>query len=539
MNKSNMAKVGVIALVLLMAGTAAAHAQSGVFDLVLGAYKPHITVWETVIKKHATTLYWSLVLLSMVWTFGTMALKQSDTSEFIAEFLRFTLTTGFFFWLLRDGPTMGNSIVESLRQIGQEASGQAAGLSPQSLLDLGFDLLSKVLDKSSVWSPVDTALMLAIAFACLLLFALIGVEMVLLLISGWILAYAGVFFLGFGGGRWTSEMAINYYKSLLQLAAQVMTMTLLVGIGSDIVQTYATNIGNNVGFKSLAVILVVVVVFWQLVHKVPSMVSGLVSGGHLNSAHGGAAGLVASAVGGAAAAAGAASLAGGMIGTALSGMKETAAGVAGGASAVSSAFGGAMDAARAGTGAFSGGNWGEGGGAVTQAAGRAAQVAAATGANLASGVGQMAKEAIGGAVSDAKSSFKESVGGSLGAQLAENIAGPQVGGAKEGAAMQAAMAALDPNGGGGSGWEGAFASDEVRDFVSGGGSDGGGSGGGSEPWMQASGGVAGLSDAQLDSARDSYDKWMEKRGEDSGGDGFGFGEYVDYVQKKQAERTDA
>jgi type IV secretion system protein VirB6/type IV secretion system protein TrbL len=39
--------------------------------------------------------------------------------------------------------------------------------------------------------------------------------MLLLLASGWVLAYGGVFFLGFGGSRWTSDLAINYYKTVL------------------------------------------------------------------------------------------------------------------------------------------------------------------------------------------------------------------------------------------------------------------------------------------------------------------------------------
>jgi len=54
--------------------------------------------------------------------------------------------------------------------------------------------------------------------------------MLLLLISGWILAYAGVFFLGFGGSRWTSDMAISYFKTVLSVAAQLLTMVLLVGV---------------------------------------------------------------------------------------------------------------------------------------------------------------------------------------------------------------------------------------------------------------------------------------------------------------------
>ena len=50
------------------------------------------------------------------------------------------------------------------------------------------------------------------AAVILIILALISINMVILLVSGWILAYAGIFFLGFGGSRWTSEIAINYYR---------------------------------------------------------------------------------------------------------------------------------------------------------------------------------------------------------------------------------------------------------------------------------------------------------------------------------------
>jgi type IV secretion system protein VirB6/type IV secretion system protein TrbL len=71
------------------------------------------------------------------------------------------------------------------------------------------------MDQSSVWSPVDSMAGILMAVAILIVLALIGVNMLLLLASGWVLAYGGVFFLGFGGSRWTSDMAINYYKTVL------------------------------------------------------------------------------------------------------------------------------------------------------------------------------------------------------------------------------------------------------------------------------------------------------------------------------------
>jgi type IV secretion system protein TrbL len=68
----------------------------------------------------------------------------------------------------------------------------------------------------------------------LVVLTLVGVNMLLLLISGWILAYAGSFFLGFGGSRWTSDMAITYFKTVLGVGAQLFAMVLLVGIGKSL-----------------------------------------------------------------------------------------------------------------------------------------------------------------------------------------------------------------------------------------------------------------------------------------------------------------
>ena len=48
--------------------------------------------------------------------------------------------------------------------------------------------------------------------------------------------YAGLIFLGFGGCRWTSEMAINYYRTVLGIGVSLMTMELIIGIGVQFLQ---------------------------------------------------------------------------------------------------------------------------------------------------------------------------------------------------------------------------------------------------------------------------------------------------------------
>jgi type IV secretion system protein VirB6/type IV secretion system protein TrbL len=253
--------------------------NAGILDNVLARYSAAAATWASYITSRASWLFWTLTAISLVWTFGIMALSKADIGEFFAEFVRFTVFTGFFWWLLTNGPTFATAIMDSLRTIAGTASGLGPSLSPSGIVDIGFDIFSKVLEKSTVWSPIDSATGLIMSGVILIVLAMIGISMLLLLISGWILAFAGIFFLGFGGSRWTSELAINYYKTVLSVAAQLLTMVLLVGIGKSFVDQYYTAMDAGLNLKELAVMLVVSVVLLTLVTKVPPLIGNLAMGG--------------------------------------------------------------------------------------------------------------------------------------------------------------------------------------------------------------------------------------------------------------------
>src|SRR5690606_6254845 len=114
--------------------------------------------------------------------------------------------------------------------LGAQAGGLAdSKLGPSSILDLGFELYHKTVQATSElgWRQFATALVMELlAIAVLIVLALIAINLLLVMASAWILMYAGIFFLGFGGSRWTSDMAINYYKTVLGVAAQLMAMVL-------------------------------------------------------------------------------------------------------------------------------------------------------------------------------------------------------------------------------------------------------------------------------------------------------------------------
>ncbi len=425
--------------------------SSGVMNDVLDRFHTTASTWGPAIEAAASRLFWSLVVISMIWTFGQMAMRKADIGEFFAEFVRFTIFTGFFWWLLTNATTgmnIAGTMVASLQTLGAQAGGLAdSKLSPSSILDLGFELYHKTVQATSElgWRQFATALVMELlAIAVLIVLALIAINLLLVMASAWILMYAGIFFLGFGGSRWTSDMAINYYKTILGVAAQLMAMVLLVAIGKQFINHYYAQISEGVTSQELAVMLVIALILLFLVNKVPSMISGIVTGASLGAISG-AGSFGAGAVAGAAMTA--ASMATGGAAMAGKAIMGAATGTMGGASAIQAAFQKASASMSSGGdmpsmgsiggsggdgGSDGGGSGGEAGTAgsspFAQASGfgdtgssssggsfaRAAKLATGTASELAKGVGSQMKQGF-------QERVNETAGGKMAASIRENM----------------------------------------------------------------------------------------------------------------------
>lgn len=377
--------------------------NSGIMNTVLDRFQSAASGWGAVMVQYASWLFWEMALLSMVWTFGMMALRKADIQEFFAEALRFLSATGFFFWILVNAPSIAMSIIKSTQMIGAEAAGLGSQLQPYDIVDMGFDILFRAFDQSTFWAPVDATCAILFSLATLLILTLIGVQMLLLLVTSWILAYAGIFLLGFGGSRWTSDIAINYYKTVVGVGIQLMMMILLVGIGKTFLDEYYSKLSDTISLKEMAVMLVVTVILYALINKIPT----LLAGGSIQSGIGNF---------GAGAVMGAASMAGTAAATAASGAISAATSAAGGTSALQAAFESAQQSIDAGSSPSGEGRSSSGGG-FSEAMGRAGGFAKSMGSNLA----DAARDTVQEKASSIRDSVQHEVSGTTGGKIASSI----------------------------------------------------------------------------------------------------------------------
>lgn len=329
------------ALMLYSAGAAAQLSNQGMLDQVVAEFATRASSWQSAVMNAATWLFWTLGTISLAWTGGMLILRKADIGDFFAEFVRFIMFFGFFLWLLRNGPRIASAIIQSLQKIGEQASG-ISSVTPSGIVDIGFMIWKQAVSNLSLWSPIDSFVGAALSAGIMLLLAAVAVNMLLILVSAWILMYAGIFFLGFGGSRWTSDMAINYYRTVLGVAVQLMAMVLLVGIGTDLLSGfYAKMNKGTLNFEELGVMLVFCFALLMLVNKIPGLLSGIITGagiGHSGIGNFGAGAIAGAAIG----AAGMTATAASMAGSAIMGGAQN---IAGGISAIKAAF----EKAQAGT----------------------------------------------------------------------------------------------------------------------------------------------------------------------------------------------
>ncbi|MCB1985326.1 MAG: P-type conjugative transfer protein TrbL [Burkholderiales bacterium] len=289
----------VIVMILTLFFSANANAElayfdpvsnQSVLDQVVEKFHGKVKTWQSVIQGAAERLFWTLVLISMVWTFGMMLLRRADIGEFFAEFTRFIIFTGFFFWLLTNavsGHNIAGSIIDSMQQLGNNAAGLSGGTSHATIVNVGFTILERAWNNFSFLEPLDSFVGFIMSLAILIILTVIAVNMLLLLISSWVLLYAGIFLLGFGGARWTTDIAINYFKTVLGVGIQLLVMLLIVGIGSDLLISFHSKMTKNVlNFEELAVMLVFTIALWVLISKLPPLISGIVTGSSIGSTAG-------------------------------------------------------------------------------------------------------------------------------------------------------------------------------------------------------------------------------------------------------------
>jgi type IV secretion system protein TrbL len=297
-----------LAGLVLLAGSGLAmantdlHEPSRAFSGLLDLIRNNSNQWSSRLQGYAQTLFWSLAAIDIVLIFGPLVLRNADTGEILGEIVRFVLTIGFFASLLIYSVPWSSAIVDSFRQAGAAAAGVGVQLTPGDMFSLGVELAYTVSDVNTL-NPGVAFSVAASAIVILLCFTFIAAFMAFTLAQSYVLIYAAVLFMGFGGSKYTREYAISPIRYAVAVGAKLFALTLIVGIVMNSARDWQSLYQHD---NTSMWTLMGLAAFCALLSKtVPDFIEGMITGA--SSGGGGAIGGMAAA-GAAGAAAGAATM---------------------------------------------------------------------------------------------------------------------------------------------------------------------------------------------------------------------------------------
>ena len=276
--KELVSKERLVIMLLFMLLIPNAYAQgvpdSGAIDELLRTFETAAGLWPPVLRQYATYVFVALVTISWSWTFFWMAFKEANIAELLAELTRRSVMVGFFYWLLMDGTSIAAKIVEGFQFLAQALTGKY--IHPSSIFDIGFSLASEIIKKLSWVNFSDSLGFVLAGLGILIIFALIALEMLLVIIQYYIMLNLGVIMMGFLGHEWSREYALNYFRLMLGLGVKFLSMQLIVVLSMHILQGWLQV--SDLTWTQVLLILPTLLIIWGLVREVPALAQSLISG---------------------------------------------------------------------------------------------------------------------------------------------------------------------------------------------------------------------------------------------------------------------
>jgi type IV secretion system protein TrbL len=178
--------------------------------------------YSVAIQPYALKLFFALLLIDIIVTWIQYSAEgQLDPSFFFGRMIKHILSGGFVYLMIVNAFSWMTAVINSFARIGASVTG-LPNLSPQSVLAIGGQISSTIINTPATNSLVDNLELAIVQGACSLVilfaFTISAAALLFTLVETYIAVGGGVILLGFGGNRFTASAAEGYFPFVIRVA---------------------------------------------------------------------------------------------------------------------------------------------------------------------------------------------------------------------------------------------------------------------------------------------------------------------------------
>jgi type IV secretion system protein TrbL len=252
----------------------------GILDQIVQQFLQVFQQDFNAVEKLGKELFFYLAGLQLAISALWMSFKGS-LLEASVKTLQIIFTLAIFYTLISFGGTWMPQIINGFISIGSSASG-ITSLSPSSVADQGLSIAFAILDNFSdlgwVTHPLGALLSAGLVIGIVIVYAFLAAELAVVLIKSYVLVTLSGLMFAFGAHESVREIALNYFKAVIGIGLQLLTLYLIMGVGVTLGQGWASSIAQAAQLhliKPFILVALAVIIFYLIAKNVPSFIAGL------------------------------------------------------------------------------------------------------------------------------------------------------------------------------------------------------------------------------------------------------------------------
>ncbi|ENA8831544.1 P-type conjugative transfer protein TrbL [Campylobacter coli] len=245
--------------------------SNGVLDLLQNGLES----WIPLIKTACLWVFWTLVVIDLVWTFGLKALSGFEFGDFIATLIKKIMYIGIFLFLFNTDQWL-QILFNSFSQL---ATGVSNGIkiTPSNIVTSGVEILLSIWEAAGL-NLAKTLFLLICGLIILIGFLLMAIDLLIVYLKFFLMNVIVFFALALGGLNHFKQIGLNPIMTAIKIGIELLMIQGLMALAINITNSAFKEIAQNLTIDLTLQILVIALIFCMITKMVPGIIEAVFNG---------------------------------------------------------------------------------------------------------------------------------------------------------------------------------------------------------------------------------------------------------------------
>ncbi|ECO2682512.1 P-type conjugative transfer protein TrbL [Campylobacter coli] len=266
-------KLAIIFLIFLVPNLAfGAENADGILSLIRNG----ILSWTPLIKTACLWVFWTLVVIDLVWTFGLKALSGFEFGEFLTTLIKKIIYIGIFLFLFNTDQWL-QIIFNSFSQLATSVN-NGISITPQNIIEQALNLVGKIIQSMDFWSPGDSILKVVAGVIILIAFVLMAIDLLIVYLKFFLMNVIVFFALALGGLSHFKQIGLNPIMTAIKVGVELFMIQGLMALSITMIDVINNEITQKSTADVILQILVVALIFCIITKMIPGIIEAVFNG---------------------------------------------------------------------------------------------------------------------------------------------------------------------------------------------------------------------------------------------------------------------